>query len=128
MVRSAQMMKQARHPPAWPDLSHTTFQECRKKTLWTRFPFWTVQNDFRNFMALDIDTTLAEIGIPLVKQILAMQWGRCRSSLPVLAQHPELTFAMHAVSSMKLPSWASHNSFTARGVPCLSRLRDCSVL
>ena len=31
-----------------------------------------------------------------------------------LAQHLELTFAMLAVSSMKLPLWASHNSFTTK--------------
>ena len=34
---------------------------------------------------------------------------------------------MLAVSSTKLPLWAFHNSCTARGIPCLSRLRDCSV-
>ena len=78
----------------------TTFQERCRKTIRARFlTVGAIQNDIRNLMTLDTDTTLAEIGIPLVKQILAMRRGRCHSSLSV------------------------YNSFTARGIPCLSRLR-----
>ena len=45
-----------------------TFQERWRKTIWTRFfTVRTVQNGIRDFMTLDTDTTLAEIGTPLVK-------------------------------------------------------------
>ena len=109
-----------------------TFQERCRKTIWTRFlTVGTVQNDIRSFMALDKDTTLAEFGIPLVKQILAMQRRRCKGedvTRPCRSCAASwINFSMHAVSSTKLPLWASHNSVTARGIPCLSRLRDCSV-
>ena len=58
-----------------------TFQERCRKTIWTRFlTVGTVQNDIHNFMALDNDTTLGEIGMPLVKQILVIDVIRfCRS-------------------------------------------------
>ena len=62
-----------------------TFQERCRKTIWTRFlTIRTIQNNIRDFMTLDTDKTSAESGTPLDKQILAMQRGRCHSSLPVL--------------------------------------------
>ena len=68
-----------------------TFQECCRKTIWTRFlTVGTVQIDICDFMALDTDTTLAEIGTPLVKQILAMQ-GKMSLVLAGLAEHLEFT-------------------------------------